>query len=179
MAHLSNVVSQTQLVAFWRYLVATRMKSRISTGYADSRPLRQIQKAMHRELHGFFLGAYESIASKLNTRPKVRVLCAATVLCQPPSDWALPLAHIHPIKRMAAKGAEFEVDYFFAYRLELHRVGDSEPGRLLFEYHLGLFVQLGAFGDAGDDFGFAHDVFIGLVAKLGDIGAIGFSRVAA
>jgi len=64
---------------------------------------------------------------------------------------------------MASKGAEFKVDHFFAHRLELHGVGDGEPGRLLFEDHLGLFVELGAFGHAGDDFGFAYDVFIRLV----------------
>ena len=67
---------------------------------------------------------------------------------------------------MAAKGAEFEVDHFFAHRLELHGVGDGEPGRLLFEDHLGLFIELGAFGHAGDDFGFAYDVFIRLAAIL-------------
>jgi hypothetical protein len=61
---------------------------------------------------------------------------------------------------MAAKGAELEVDHFFAHRLELHGVGNGEPRRLLFEDHLGLLIELGAFCHTRDDFGFAQDAFI-------------------
>ena len=80
---------------------------------------------------------------------------------------------------MASKGAEFEVNHFFADRFELHGVGDGEPGRLLLKDHLGLLIELGAFGHAGDHFGFAHNIFIRLVAEFGDIRAIGFGRIAA
>ena len=46
-----------------------------------------------------------------------------------------------------------EVDDFLAHRLELHRVRDGEPGRLLLEYHLRLLVEFGAFCGVGDGLG--------------------------
>ena len=56
---------------------------------------------------------------------------------------------------------------------------NGEPGLLLLENHLRLAVDFVAFGSVGHGFGFEHQVFIRLVAKLGDIGAVGFGRCAA
>src|SRR5215469_12716089 len=51
---------------------------------------------------------------------------------------------IDSVERVTAEWTELEIHHFLAHRLQLHRMSDSEPGRLLFEDYLSLFVQLGA-----------------------------------
>src|SRR5215471_6182228 len=61
-------------------------------------------------------------------------------------DEAYPLAantsslQIDSVECVTAEWAELEVHHFLAYRLELHRMSDGEPWRLLFEDDLSLFV---------------------------------------
>src|SRR6516164_286837 len=47
---------------------------------------------------------------------------------------------IDSIERVATEWAELEVRHFLAHRLQLNRVSDGEPGRLLFEDDLSAFV---------------------------------------
>src|SRR6516165_3518756 len=55
-----------------------------------------------------------------------------------------PSLQIDSVERVTAEWAELEVHHFLAHRLELHRMSDGEPGRLLFEDDLGSFVQFGS-----------------------------------
>src|SRR5437899_11378219 len=54
------------------------------------------------------------------------------------------LREIDAVERVAAERRELEVDHFPAHRLQLHRVRDREPRRLLLEDHLRLHVEIGA-----------------------------------
>ena len=46
---------------------------------------------------------------------------------------------------MASKGMDFEANHLFAYRSELNRMRNGEPGCLALEDNLGLFIERRAF----------------------------------
>ncbi|EKD35692.1 MAG: hypothetical protein ACD_75C01818G0002, partial [uncultured bacterium] len=51
-------------------------------------------------------------------------------------------------------------------------MGNGRPGGLLFEDDLGLAVEFGPFGGIGNYFSLLDQIFKGLVAPLGAIGAV-------
>src|SRR5262249_62067870 len=72
---------------------------------------------------------------------------------------------------MPAEGAEPKIHHFLASRLELHRMGDGEPRRLLLEDELRLLVQLGALSLIGRHFRLHDEIVEALVAPFGRIAA--------
>src|SRR5215475_1339013 len=90
------------------------------------------------------------------------------------------LFDVNAVENMAAERRELEVDYALAYRLQLHRMRDGEPGRLLLEDHLRLLIELGALGLIRHRLRLHDEIVERLVAELRDVGARGrLRRVAA
>src|SRR5829696_7400954 len=89
------------------------------------------------------------------------------------------LLDIHSIERVAPERRELEVHDLLAHRLELHRMGDREPRRLLLEDDLRLSVELGAFLLVARDLRLRDEVVERLVAPLRGVAAAGLGGVAA
>src|SRR4029079_5834220 len=67
------------------------------------------------------------------------------------SALCLPLIlHVDAIEDVASERRQLEVNDTLADGLQLHRMRDGEPRRLLLEDHLGLFVKLGPLGLIAD-----------------------------
>src|SRR3954468_1284226 len=53
------------------------------------------------------------------------------------------LFDVDAVECVAAERRELEINHLLADRLQLHRMRDGEPGRLLLEHHLRLLIELG------------------------------------
>src|SRR4051794_15278874 len=89
------------------------------------------------------------------------------------------LFDIHPVERVAPERRELEIHDLLAHGLELHRVGDREPRRLLLEDDLRLSVELGALLLVARDLRLGDEVVERLVAPFRGIAAAGLRGVAA
>src|SRR6266436_9946902 len=80
---------------------------------------------------------------------------------------------------MLAKRAQLEVDDLLAHRLELHRMRDGEPRRLLLEDDLRLAVEVGALLDVGRVLGLDDQIVEWLEAPFRRVAAADLGAVAA
>src|SRR4051794_10309021 len=76
---------------------------------------------------------------------------------------------VDAIEAVASERRQLEVDHALADGLQLHRMRDGEPWRLLLEDHLSLCVKLGTLGLIADGLRLHDQVVERLVAELGDV----------
>src|SRR3954464_1360142 len=81
------------------------------------------------------------------------------------------LFDVDAVEGVAAERTELEVNHFLADWLELHRMRDGEPGRLLLEQNLRLFIQVRALRLIADRFGFGHEIIKRLITEFRDVRA--------
>src|SRR5437667_75410 len=80
---------------------------------------------------------------------------------------------------MPAERAELEADDLLAHWLELHRMRDGEPRRLLLEDDLRLAIEVGALLDVGRVLGLDDQIVERLVAPFRRVAAADLGAVAA